>query len=168
LDYRLAHGGAETGWSRAWTINFFARFRDSEEAFKNVHALLGSKSRGIGDRKKPVYTTNDNLFDMHPPFQIDGNFGGTAGIAEMLMQSHAGFVHLLPALPAEWPKGKVKGLKARGDLELDMEWSKGKLVSVDVKADEHFKNQPLVYDGKRVDMDIKPGETKTYSIADFK
>jgi alpha-L-fucosidase 2 len=168
LDYRLAHGGAGTGWSRAWTINFFARFHDGEEAFENVHALLGATSRGAGDRKQRVYATCDNLFDMHPPFQIDGNFGGTAGMAEMLLQSHAGSVHLLPALPSAWPKGEVKGFRARGDMELDFKWDEGKLVSVDVQAGQHYTSKPLVYDGKRITMDIKPGGRKTYTANDFK
>lgn len=153
IDHRLANGGGHTGWSRAWIINFFARLKDGETAYENVLALL---------RK----STLSNLFDNHPPFQIDGNFGGTAGITEMLLQSHSGEVELLPALPSAWNTGHIHGIMARGGFETDIDWENGTLTRARIVS-KNGNPLKLSYRGKMISMDTEKGKEYIFSTAEL-
>jgi alpha-L-fucosidase 2 len=146
---RLSKGGGHTGWSRAWIINFYARLLEGNKAYENILAL---------QRK----STLPNLLDVHPPFQIDGNFGVVSGITEMLMQSHNGEVHLLPALPDAWASGSIKGIVAKKGFEIDMTWELGKLKTLEVtsKLGNVLK---LRYNGGIIEISTKKGEVLKFN-----
>ncbi len=147
LERRLSHGGGHTGWSRAWIISFYARLGLGDKCLENLNALLEK-------------CTLPNLFDNHPPFQIDGNFGGTAGIVEMLLQSHAGRITLLPALPKApaWQSGSIKGFRARGGITVDMCWEKGLVTSL-VLHSMLTSTIEVAYNQKTEVYDLKQGES---------
>jgi alpha-L-fucosidase 2 len=155
INTRLKHGGAATGWSRAWTIGMFARLAKAEEAYENLIAILRR-------------STLDNLWDNHPPFQIDGNFGATAAMAEMLLHSHERtadgrpVLRLLPALPKQWSTGSVKGLCARGGYQVDLSWQHNKLTQATISA-RAKTGKLIIYPDKhtRLERIITKGETYT-------
>ncbi|WP_347835550.1 glycoside hydrolase family 95-like protein [Gracilibacillus sp. JCM 18860] len=144
LNRRLKHGGGHTGWSRAWIINMWARlFRGGEDAYQNILELLKQ-------------STLPNLFDNHPPFQIDGNFGGTAGIVEMIVQSHLQEIHLLPSVPKAWRNGYVKGLKARGGYEIELKWENHRLRYASIFSSQSRKCRIRIPSSYSVSIDGSP------------
>jgi len=141
LEERLRHGGGHTGWSRAWMICFWARLGDGEKAGENMDALIAKSAL-------------PNLFSTHPPFQIDGNFGGVAGVCEMLLQSHAGEIELLPALPIHWKNGSVAGLRARGGYEVDIQWVDGGLASATIRNINGLPKCTVRHGEKTIEIDF--------------
>jgi alpha-L-fucosidase 2 len=144
ITRRLTHGGGHTGWSKAWLINFLARLGDGAAAHTHILGLLREK-------------TLPNLFDDHPPFQIDGNFGATAGMAELLLQSHDGLIDLLPALPLAWTCGAVSGLRARGGVTVDLRWRDSRLIAATLMADRSGTHRVRLPDGTLREIPLHAG-----------
>ena len=152
-------GDEATGWSRAWKMNFWARLGDGDRALKLFRSLLYPAVQD-GKPSQHISGTYPNLFCSHPPFQIDGNFGGAAGISEMLIQSHEGFINILPALPSEWPDGELHGFKVRGGATIDLTWKEGKPVSITVTGGWNPEIRIKVSD-RHYSLHLKPGESIT-------
>ena len=148
-------GDEATGWGIGWRLNLWARLGDGEHALKILRMLLGPQR------------TYPNLFDAHPPFQIDGNFGGTAGITEMLLQSWGGSIFLLPALPEEWRDGSVRGLKVRGAARIDLAWQGGKLSKATMRS-ERGGSYGVVYGEQTLEVELKPGQSIVLGLRDGK
>jgi alpha-L-fucosidase 2 len=148
----IERGDAATGWSLGWKINLWARFKDGDHSYKLLQMLLSPVAGGAG--------SYPNLFDAHPPFQIDGNFGGSAGIGEMLVQSHTKYLDLLPALPTAFATGNVHGIGARGGFQLNMKWANGKLVQVQILS-KAGANCLLRYGTKTISFKTTKGKTYT-------
>lgn len=153
IEERLKHGGGHTGWSRAWMVNFYARLKDGNEAHQNMRALL-------------TKSTHPNLFDNHPPFQIDGNFGGTSGMTEMLLQSHQDYIELLPALPGQWETGSIIGLKARGGYTVNIFWKNGALTKAEITSPVNTEIK-LGYNDKIIMIPVKKEESVTVTLNTF-
>ena len=153
-------GDNSTGWSTGWRINLWARLHRADKAYQIYRKLLTYVSPEVyKDSKHHSGGTYPNLFDAHPPFQIDGNFGGTAGVCEMLMQCDGETMHLLPALPKEWPAGEIKGIKARGNYEINLVWNGGKVSKASITS-KNAGNLTVKYNGKQKALNFKAGETK--------
>lgn len=159
-------GDNTTGWSTGWRVNLFARLRDSESAYRLYRRLLRyiSPDDYDGPDKRKGGGTYPNLLDAHSPFQIDGNFGGSAGVAEMLLQSTPDSIRLLPALPQQWSDGSVKGLRARGGFKVDIEWADHKVVSCTVFSERGGSTNVIFTDGRTEKVNLAPGESKQLHI----
>ncbi|KAB7772439.1 glycoside hydrolase family 95 protein [Xanthomonas maliensis] len=144
-------GDHATGWGIGWRLNLWARLGDGEHAYRILQLLLSPER------------TYPNLFDAHPPFQIDGNFGGTAGITEMLLQSWGGSVFLLPALPSAWPRGSVRGLRVRGGASIDLDWDAGRLQRARLHSDRGGRYQ-LSYAGQTLDLELGAGRSRQVGL----
>lgn len=156
-----ARGDDATGWSLAWKVNFWARLKDGDRAYKLYRMIM--KPSGAGGSGSGSYA---NLLDAHPPFQLDGNMGATAGVAEMLMQSHTGDIELLPALPAAWNSGSVSGLRARGGFTVDLRWDKQMLKTVNITS-KTTQRIILVYKGKNKEVSLNANQSVALTGADF-
>lgn len=161
-------GDETTGWSKGWRINLWARLWDGNHAYKMYRELLRYVEP---DEKRTSYSggggTYPNLFDAHPPFQIDGNFGGTAAVVEMLLQSSEDEIRLLPALPDAWDEGSVKGICARGGFEIEMMWNKNSLTRL-VVSTKKGGTTTLIYQGKKQAITLQAGEKRVITVSTFK